>query len=222
MRLLSRWARDFGIALDSEQLALFRVFLDELWVWNRRMNLTGVSQRTGAIVDLFLDSLMPGPWLPKEGRMLDVGSGAGFPGVPLKIYNRNLEVHLLEPRTKRVSFLKQVIRVTGLEGLEVLRGRVGGGGGEIQIQSTYDIMTSRAVKGIGEIISWCAPLLVRGGVLVGFLGGNAEKEMRNLPALMASYGLELQLKKTYQLPGKVSERTFIILTKGTTSFEASH
>ncbi len=124
MHSLHSKALDYGISLTEHQLSLFQIYLDELWDWNHRINLTGLSTRERIIIELFLDSLIPAPFLPENGRMFDVGSGAGLPGVPLKIFRPHLEVHLLEANSKRVSFLKQVIRLLSLRKIEVMKGRI--------------------------------------------------------------------------------------------------
>jgi len=102
IKLLGDKALDYGIELSWQQLELFHVYLEELWDWNQRINLTGLSTREKIVIELFLDSLIPAPFLPKKGRMLDVGSGAGIPGLPLKIYTPQLKTHLLEANSKKV------------------------------------------------------------------------------------------------------------------------
>ena len=114
IRLLGTESKKYGIDLSEHQLGLFQIYLDELWAWNKRTNLTGLSSRKRIVFELFLDSLIPAPFLAKRGTLLDVGTGAGFPGIPLKIYNPRLVVHLLDANFKKGSFLKQAVRLLGV------------------------------------------------------------------------------------------------------------
>lgn len=212
MNLLRTSAVNFGVELTPAQLALFRVYLDELWEWNGRMNLTGLSRRESVVIELILDSLIPTPWLPDIGTLLDVGAGAGFPGVPLKICNPGLMMDLLEPHGKKASFLKQVTRILKLGGMRVVRGRIDEEGIPLD-SSGYDVITSRAVAGIGQIAAWCAPFLKMGGLLVGFLGQAGEEDLMNSQGVMKRCGLRLSQKKEYVLPGKKSRRMVVLFER---------
>ena len=101
LQILQDGARDFGVELSETQLALFGRFFEELCSWNRRMNLTGISETRAMIIRLLLEPLVALSYLPAYGTLLDVGSGAGTPGIPLKIARYSLEVRLLESREKR-------------------------------------------------------------------------------------------------------------------------
>jgi 16S rRNA (guanine527-N7)-methyltransferase len=176
IRALRRKSLGYGIELSEDQLSLFQIYLDELCVWNRRMNLTGLSHRERMVFELFLDSLIPAPHLVGTGRLLDVGSGAGFPGIPLKICKPRLKAHLLEANSKKVSFLKQVIRLLNLDETEVIRGRIEKDGGSLHPDG-YHLITARALAPLGRTIAWCAPLLTPGALLVSFMGGGVKDEL---------------------------------------------
>ena len=164
------------------------------------------------VFELFLDSLIPAPFLAEGGRMLDVGSGAGFPGVPLKIYKPHLVAHLLEANTKKVSFLKQVVRLLRLNEIAVIKGRIERGGDNLHSDG-YHLITARAVARLGQTIAWCAPFLSPGGLLVSFLGGRAENALREDRQIMEEHRFVLYKVIPYLLPGKQSERKIIILKK---------
>lgn len=212
MNLLRTSAMEFGVELTPAQLGLFRVYLDELWEWNGRMNLTGLSRREGVVIELILDSLIPIPWLPDFGTLLDVGAGAGFPGVPLKICNPGLTVDLLEPHAKKVSFLKQVTRVLKLEGMRVVRGRIDDEGIPLD-SSGYHVITARAVAGIDQIAPWCSPFLRIGGLLVGFLGQAGEEDLMDSQGVTKRFGLRLSQKREYVLPGKKTKRIAVLFER---------
>ena len=186
MKSLRESAPDYGIELSEQQLNSFRIYLDELWEWNAHFNLTGLSGRRRIVMELFLDSLVPAPFLPQEGKMLDVGSGGGLPGVPLKIYIPRLKTTFLEANSKKVSFLKHVVRLLRLEGTEVVHGRVEKKTAHTH-QAGYDLITARALAGLGQTIAWCAPFLSPGGLLVGFLGSRAEKDLQENRAIIIKH-----------------------------------
>lgn len=210
--LLRDAALDRGTVLSDEQLELFRIYLDELMDWNRHINLTGLRHRERVVVELFLDSLMPVPYLPEKGRLLDVGSGAGLPGLPFKICRPGLEADLLEPYSKKVSFLKHVIRLMKLDGTAVIRGRIEKDGVRCDPHG-YDVVTARALSELAQIIKWCTPLLKVRGKLVGFLGRKGDETLRRDRQTMQEYSLEPIQMIRYLLPGKRSERTAVILEK---------
>lgn len=216
IRLLREKARDYGIELSEQQLDLFQIYLDELWAWNRRINLTGLARRERMVFELFLDSLIPSPHIAERGRLLDVGSGAGFPGVPLKICKPHLKTHLLEANSKKVNFLKQVIRLLRLKETEVIRGRIEKDGERLHPDG-YQLITARALAPLSKTIGWCAPLLSPKGFLISFLGGRAESELKENRQVMEAHCLAICKKIPYTLPGKGSERMTIIFKK-----EASH
>jgi 16S rRNA (guanine527-N7)-methyltransferase len=206
--ILRSWAHDHDIDLSEERIHLLDLFLMELWEWNRKINLTGLSSTEKVIKELLLDSLLPSPFLPKKGLLLDMGSGAGFPAIPLKICNPGLEFHLVEANFKKSVFLKQVIRRTGLEGISVIRGRV-----EDRAtvpQDGYRVVTSRAMSGWERMMTLASPYLASGGILVAFLGKAHRLED---PALLEGEGFRLHRSIPYRLPGKEDLRTLVLLEK---------
>jgi len=210
--LLADRAASFGIGLSSSELGLFQAYLEELWEWNRRFNLTGLETRERIVIELFLDSLIPAPFLAEKASMLDVGSGAGFPGLPLKIRNPGLRTHLLEPSAKKVSFLKQVIRTLGLQGVNVIQGRIQGHQSWLRGEG-YEVITARALANLNKILLWCPPILTQGGVLVAFLGAEGEKDVEKSKEAIDSQGLRVKQKISYTLPGKKTQRHTFILKK---------
>ncbi|MGD8983345.1 MAG: 16S rRNA (guanine(527)-N(7))-methyltransferase RsmG [Desulfobacteraceae bacterium] len=203
---------DYGVELSEDQLGLFQIYLDELWAWNRRMNLTGLSHRERMVFELFLDSIVPVPHLMETGRLLDAGSGAGFPGIPLKICKPRLNAHLLEANAKKVSFLKQVIRLLNLDETEVIRGRIEKDVDRLH-PDRYHLITARALAPVGQTIAWCAPLLRPGGLLVSFMGGRIEDELKENRQVTKEHGLTIYKRIPYALPARESERTTIIFEK---------
>lgn len=210
--LLRRVAGDLGVSLTEAQLERLIHYLDELCLWNRRTNLTGLRSRDRMVVELLADALVPAPLLPPSQSLLDVGSGAGLPGIPLKIARPDLSVDLLEPSLKRYHFLKQAIRLLRMEGIRALRGRVEDSG--IHPQQGYDVVTSRAVWGLRKAVESCASSVAAGGLLVGFAGADAEAELAGARATLARAGLHLEDSVAYRLPGTGGGRRTLFFRKG--------
>jgi 16S rRNA (guanine527-N7)-methyltransferase len=190
-------------------LDLFRIYLEELWSWNRIFNLTGLKDRERIVIELFLDSLLPSPLLPKGGKLLDVGSGAGFPGLPLKIHCPQRIVLLVEPNSKKVSFLKHVIRLTRLREIQPLKDRIEC----LPSEARYDVVTARAFSEFAKALDWCSPLVDRGGSLVLYLGARAEEYLKKNERLIEHHHLRVSTGISYALPGKRSERQTIVFQK---------
>lgn len=205
-------ALDYGIEFSQRHLNLFRIYLDELFDWNRRMNLTGLSTRERTAIELLLDSLIPAHSLPDKGRLLDVGSGAGFPGIPIKIYSPQLKIHLMEPNSKKVSFLRHVIRLLKLDEIEVVKGRIEMDGDKLN-PIGYQLITTRALANLGQTIAWCSPFLLPNGLFIVFLGSHADEDLKKSQQIMEEYHLTVNKIIPYSLPGKRSKRNTVIFKK---------
>lgn len=210
MILLAEKSAECGIRLSPVELVCFERYLLELWEWSKRFNLTGLRSQERIVIELFLDSLMPAAFLPLEGSLLDVGSGAGFPGLPLKILYPRLKTVLLESNSKKVSFLKHVIRSLRLQDTKVIHGRIEAYRGWFSGQG-FGVVTARAVADFRQSILWCSPLLERGGLLVTFLGAEGEKIVAENEKTITELGLRMERHLSYSLPGRKSQRYFSIL-----------
>jgi 16S rRNA (guanine527-N7)-methyltransferase len=212
LHFLGEHASEFGINLSEQQLRLLGSYLNELVLWNRHVNLTGVSTRERMVIELFLDSLIPAPHIPEEGRVLDVGSGAGFPGLPLKIYRPSFDLCLLEAKSKRVSFLKHVIRLLGLSSTKTIKGRI-----QKDLENLhpdgYTMITARAVAPLFQTLAWCVPFLKPDGLLVCFQGSRAQQALDESGQIIERQGVQLYKRIPYFLPGKKSERNILIFRK---------
>lgn len=218
--LLRRTVRDLaGVELSASHLDRLQAFLDELSLWNRRMNLTGLQSRERIVVELIADSLVPVPHLPPAATLLDVGSGAGLPGIPIKIVRPDIRVDLLEPSAKRTAFLRQAVRLLALSGVRVLRGRIEED--EVPLRHEgYDVVTARAVAGLEHVVRMCAGHVAHKGLLVGFGGKSAAIELERARDSLAEAGLHLEDSVAYRPPGTPGERRTLLFRKAPTSEEA--
>jgi len=212
-QLLKEGAHGFGVKLSEKQLDLFALFLERLWLWNRRVSLTGISEKREMIIKLLLEPLVVLPYLPSSGTVLDIGSGAGTPGLPLKIARPEFEVHLLESKAKKVSFLKDMIRKLHLKGIEAYRGRAEKWADPPTLFHFYDIVTARALAPLKKTISLCSSYFEPGSLLVTFKGSKVEQEIEDSHRLMEQLNLRISKKVSYCLPGIEGKRYLLILKK---------
>ena len=183
MEVLIEGAARLGIDLDSEQVERFRSYYDELTVWNATVNLTAVSGCDEVQTRHFLDSLavasaLPATVLDGSERLLDVGTGAGFPGLPLKLAYPRIDLALLEATAKKTAFLRHVVDKLGLEGVDVVTGRAEEEARRPEMRERFGAVVSRAVARLDVLAELCLPFCVVGGVMVAQKGPQVEEELR--------------------------------------------
>ena len=183
MKVLIEGAARLGINLDGEQAERFQTYYDELTVWNATVNLTAVSGREEVQTRHFLDSLaastaLPATVLDGSERVLDVGTGAGFPGLPLKIAFPRIDLTLLEATAKKTAFLRHVVDKLGLEGVDVVTGRAEEEARRPEMRERFGAVVSRAVARLDVLAELCLPFCVVGGVMVAQKGPQVEEELR--------------------------------------------
>lgn len=206
------WLESRGIALTHRQRKKLAIFVREVLTWQKKMNLVGVSTRDRLIRELLLDSLVLLPYLAKDGKLLDLGSGAGFPAIPLKICLPNVHFQLLEPRIRKAVFLRHAVRLLQLDRIEVTAGRIEESGESLPLHG-YQIITARAVTSLHQTLQWCAPYLARKGVLISFQGYAWREALE--ASLDSMKRLELVVSRTlpYRLPGKSGERVILFFSR---------
>jgi len=171
--LLKEGLRELGFPCEEGQIASFETYLAELLRWNRAHNLTGLRDRRDIVVKHFLDSLAFLKVIPPDaGSMADIGSGAGFPGIPIKIMRPQMKVVLVEPSEKKCVFLRHIRALLGLQGLEVIAARV-----EDVEDVSVDAAVTRALFSVGEFAKKASGLLNRGGILILSKGPRLREEL---------------------------------------------
>ena len=177
LELLRKETEGLGILLNDEAVHLFSLYLEELKTWNKKINLFSRKDDQEIIIKDFLDSLTISNYLSSGTSVLDIGSGGGFPGIPIKISRRDLRVVLSEVRAKKIFFLKHIIRILGIENLEVLSSKD-------QKAIEFDFVVSRAFGSITKLVETGSPYLKENGVVISMKGKMGEEELnRDLPIL---------------------------------------
>lgn len=201
-KLLIKGLRQLHIKPSDGQAAMFITYLDELKRWNRAYSLTSLKTDEDIVVKHFLDSCLYLKALPAEVQSVaDVGSGAGFPGIPIKIMMPDVEVHLIESSAKKCSFLRHVKRTLKLEGLEVIEGRVEDVGGV-----EADAAVTRALFSVGDFVKKAGHIVREGGAFILSKGPKIKEELE---------GIDFQCKvMPLTLPLSGVRRNLVIVRKG--------
>ncbi|MCF8067495.1 MAG: 16S rRNA (guanine(527)-N(7))-methyltransferase RsmG [Desulfobacterales bacterium] len=219
-KLLKDGAGELGVELNRSVSDRFAVHAEELLRWNRKTNLTRITDPDEVAIKHFLDAITPFSFIPKEAFVLDIGTGGGFPGIPLKILLPSISVLLIDAAQKRVSFLKYIIRMLKLDNIDALHiraeslnkeGRMPDGG--------FDVVICRALTALDKYVRLAIPLIAKRGRIIALKGSGAEKEIEDFQESMKKPEYEdffkntkytLDVKKIY-LPFIGDERNIVII-----------
>lgn len=211
MHILSEGAAEIGIRLGPSELDLFAVYHRELLIWNRRINL--VSQQTSReiVIRHFVDSMTPAPWIERpEGLLIDLGSGGGFPGIPLRIALPGLKLTLVESSRKKTSFLSHVVRTLRLDNVTIIRERVAALIGEPACAGAFDTVLSRAAFKLPELLRMASFFLKPEGLLIAMKGPDPQEEMDEAKMVLTATGMILTACRDIRPPGTDFSRKIII------------
>jgi 16S rRNA (guanine527-N7)-methyltransferase len=179
--LLKQGLKELGLVASYDKINAFMTYLSELKKWNKAYNITAVKKDGDIVVKHFLDSLLYLKALPESGiRIADIGSGGGFPGVPLKIIRPEMEVYLIEPSRKKCAFLRHIVRQLRLKNTEVIEKRIEEVGINQELSEPVDVAVSRALFDISKFVRKTAAIVKEGGVLVLNKGPRIKEELKAL------------------------------------------
>ena len=216
MELLEAGAEEWGLILTPDQVEAFELYYQQLVVWNERANLTAITDYEEVQIRHFLDSLsclQVLTDLSPEVRCIDIGAGAGFPGLPLKIIRPQLRLTLLESTGKKVRFLEQMVRKLGVQGVELIKGRAEELGRRPDCRESYDVALARAVAQLPVLLEYALPLLKLRGVFVAQKGMEIEDEVEDARPAMEILGGRIKEVKTVQVPGIEAPRHLVVVEK---------
>ena len=211
--LLVDGAAQLNVQLTADHVARIRLYLEELQRWAKIVDLVSQSDPTTIIRKHILDSLAVLPLLPAKGHVLDLGSGAGFPGLPIAVARPTLSVHLLEPRRKRVNFLKEAIRKMTLSNARAFEGRAEEFASLADWHSAFNVVISRATWNIREYLTLATPFLDKEGIIVTMKGGAAKEELKSEENWLREQDYALQTIESYRLPFGKEQRSLIVFSR---------
>lgn len=212
-RFLADTAAAWGLPLNDAQLRQFACYADELAAWNVHTNLTAITAREDVYVRHFLDSLVLACyWGKAPASLVDIGTGAGFPGLPLKILRPELALTLVDSVGKKTAFLHHLVRVLGLDQVRVITGRAEELGRDRREREQYDVVTARAVADLRVLAEYGLPLLRVGGRLLAPKGAEAATEAAAAHSAFELLGGVLEQVVPIELPG-VEPRTLVVVRK---------
>jgi len=216
-RLLDAGCEELGIVLTEKQKEQFFKYFQLLTEWNQVMNLTAITEMPEVVTKHFVDSLLVvkvSDGIRTEAySCIDVGTGAGFPGIPLKIAFPQLQITLLDSLNKRVGFLNTVIQELGLTGITAVHGRAEDFGRNKEYREQFDLCVSRAVANLSTLSEYCLPFVKAGGKFLPYKSGKVEEEAREAESAVKKLGGSMRETKTLVLPGTDVDRTFVPIDK---------
>ena len=204
---------EMGIVLNERQREQFQKFYEMLIEKNKVMNLTGITEYDEVVEKHFIDSLAIGSYEKIQGKVIDIGTGAGFPGIPLKIAYPDIEIVLLDSLNKRIKFLDEVIEELGLENIETIHGRAEDISQKEEYREQFNFCVSRAVANLSTLSEYCIPFLKNKGKFIPYKSGEINEEVENSKKAISILGGEVEKIEKFELPNSTGGRSFVFIKK---------
>lgn len=212
--LLQNYIKDYKITLMENQYEQFQKYFELLAEWNEKMNLTAITDESGVALKHFADSLSLLNFvdIPQNSSLVDVGTGAGFPGVVLKIARPDIKLTLIDSLNKRLVFLGEVCAQLGIEA-ELIHSRAEDGARDEKLRESFDFAVSRAVARMNVLSEYCLPYVKVGGAFCAMKGAQANEEFKESLNAINTLGGKLEKKYFFELPENGGERAIAVVRK---------
>jgi 16S rRNA (guanine527-N7)-methyltransferase len=205
---------EFGIQSDERIMSYFKKYMSELISWNNKINITSITDEKEIVLKHFLDSLSSSKFIPfKNQKILDMGTGAGFPGLPLKIIFPDLDITFLDSSNKKMNVLRAICISLGIEKYEIIADNIEKLARDLDYREKYDIVTCRALSSLNSLIEYGIPFLKEKGVLVIYKGPNIEEEVDNSINALDKLHAKILEKHEIILPLSDYRRTILVVEK---------
>lgn len=203
------------VQLDEDQLKSFAKFMDFMIKWNDRVRLTSITEETEVIDKHFVDSLtaLKAKVIKDHDKVLDLGTGGGFPGIPLKIINPTIDLVMLDSRLKKIEYLQEVIDVFRLKNTVAIHGRAEDYGQLPEFRETFDIVVSRAVANLTVLSEYCLPFVKKGGYFIAMKGTKSDEEINEAKKAIKVLGGAIEEVIEFNLPETDYDRSIILIKK---------
>ena len=210
---ISKKSKILGVRFSVEQIEQFYKYMNLLIEWNEKMNLTAITEPKEIILKHFIDSITILKYIDDNSKLVDVGTGAGFPGVPLSIMNPTLKITLVDSLNKRLIFLQEVVKELNLKNIEIVHARAEEFGQNKNYREKFDIATSRAVANLATLSEYLVPLVKIGGKIISMKASNAKEEINDAQKAIEVLGGKIEKIEEFDLPESDIGRTIIIIDK---------
>lgn len=217
---ITRKLKEINIKIEQNEVEKLYCYMEDLLKWNEVMNLTTIVEPKDIITKHFEDSLTISQYIKENCKVVDVGTGAGFPGVPVAILRKNVQVTLIDSLNKRINFLNDVIKKVDLSNCNAVHGRAEDLGKDKEYREKYDVAVSRAVAPLNVLVEYLLPFVKVGGVCICMKGPKIEEEMENINNVLKKLGGKIEKQDKITLQAQSIERNIVIIKKVTkTSME---
>ena len=205
--------KEFNIEINKEQIKSFEKYMNLLLEWNEKINLTAITQSDEVKLKHFVDSLTVLKYINDDDKVIDIGTGAGFPGIPLKIMNENTKITLLDSLNKRINFLNIVIETLNLRNIQAIHGRAEEIARNKLYREKYDVAVSRAVANLSTLTEYMLPFVKVGGKCICMKGANVNEELERAQNAIKELGGEIERVDNFYLSDNDNERNIIVIKK---------
>ena len=211
--IFNKYLKDLNIKLDEEQIKKFYIYMNLLIDWNEKINLTSIIKPEEMILKHFIDCLTIAKYIEENSELIDMGTGAGFPGIPLKIYRNDLKIVLADSLNKRLNFLNEVIDTLKLDSIETIHTRAEELGKNKKYREQFDIATSRAVANLATLSEYLLPFVKVGGKCICMKGPDIDEEINIAEKAITILGGKIVKKDVFNLPQSDLGRSIVIIKK---------
>lgn len=211
--ILKEKASKINIEINDEQASKFYKYMNELIEWNEKINLTAITEPNDVITKHFVDSITIEKYVDNGAKIIDVGTGAGFPGIPLSIIRDDLKITLMDSLNKRIRFLDEVIEENSLLNVNTVHSRAEELGRNADFRGKYDVATSRAVASLNVLLEYLVPFVKVGGYCICMKGSNIDDEIKEAKKALEVLKCKVEKIESFELPGSDYGRNIIIIKK---------
>ena len=211
--IMQQYGYKIQVQFTEEQLQKFYEYMNLLIEWNKKINLTAIIEPEDIVLKHFIDSLTILPFIDKNKKIIDIGTGAGFPGIPVSIMRNDVDMTLLDSLNKRINFLNEVIKILNLKNVNTIHSRIEDLAKNKKYRGTYDIATSRAVANLSTLSEYMIPMIKTRGISICMKGSDIEEEINKSKKAVDILGGKFKKIEKFTLPNSDQKRTIILIEK---------